>query len=194
MTLEGPGGRSRKLTVLVFLLFFLISMLTNIMGPLIPEIIRGFHVSLAAAGLLPFAFFLAYGLVSIPAGILMERTSAKKVVLGALALEVAGVLLLPLWPRYAMALASFLVVGIGAAALQVVINPLLRVAGGEEHYAFNSALAQFTFGTGSFLSPLLYSYLVRNVERVGRGAFWLDVLRALTPEGLPWLAAFWGEF
>ncbi|HSB17342.1 MAG TPA: MFS transporter [Bryobacteraceae bacterium] len=191
MTASGEGGRSRKLTWLVFLVFFLISILTNIMGPLIPEIIRGFRVSLAAAGLLPFVFFLAYGLVSIPAGIVMERTSVKTVVIGALVLEVAGALLLPLRPTYATALASFLVVGTGAAALQVVINPLLRIAGGEEHYAFNSALAQFTFGTGSFLGPLLYSYLVLRVGQESGGSFWLDPLRALTPAGLPWIAIFW---
>jgi len=62
----------------VLVLFFLISLLTNIMGPLIPETIRSFKLSLAAAGLLPFAFFLSYGLVSIPAGMLGDRTSAKK--------------------------------------------------------------------------------------------------------------------
>jgi len=39
--------------------------------------------------------------------------------------------------------------------LQVAINPLLRVAGGEEHFAFNSVLAQLVFGLASFISPQL---------------------------------------
>ena len=53
------------------------------------------------------------------------------------------------------------------AALQVAINPLLRVAGGEEHYAFNSVLAQLIFGGASFLSPFIYSYFVRNIGQAG---------------------------
>ena len=49
---------------------------------------------------------------------------------------------------------SLFIIGCGFAMLQVVINPLLRTAGGEEHYAFNSVLAQLIFGGASFLSPL----------------------------------------
>ncbi|RPI11487.1 MAG: MFS transporter [Acidobacteriales bacterium] len=184
-------NRSRKLVGLVFLLFFLISLLTNIMGPLIPEVIRSFRLSLGAAGLLPFAFFLSYGLVSIPAGMLVERTSAKKVLLWALALQAVGSLLFPSYPLYISALASFFLIGIGAAALQVVVNPLLRVAGGEEHFAFNSALAQFVFGAGSFLGPLLYSYLVLNLGRESPAPPWLRALDALTPRALPWVSVFW---
>jgi fucose permease len=175
----------------VFLVFFLISLLTNIMGALIPEIIRSFQLSLTAAGLLPFVFFLSYGLVSIPAGLLIEQTPAKNVVLGALALEAGGALLLPLQPVYATALASFFLIGIGAAALQVIINPLLRTAGGEEHYAFNSAMAQFIFGSGSFLGPLLYSYLVVNLSQGREKAVWLGILSWLTPRSMPWVSVYW---
>jgi FHS family L-fucose permease-like MFS transporter len=190
LPLSSPANRSRKLTLLVFFLFFLISLLTNIMGPLIPEIIRSFGLSLAAAGLLPFAFFLSYGLVSIPAGMLVERTSAKKVVLWALMFMFAGSLMFPSIPGYGTSLASFFLIGVGAAALQVVINPLLRVAGGEEHYAFNSALAQFVFGAASFLGPQLYSYLVLNLGK-GSQAFCLGILESLTPGNLPWISVYW---
>ncbi len=107
---------------------------------------------------------------------LVERTSPKKVLLWALALQAAGALLFPSYPLYVSALASFFLIGIGAAALQVVVNPLLRVAGGEEHFAFNSALAQFIFGAGSFLGPLLYSYLVLNLGRESPAPLWLRAL------------------
>jgi len=58
---------------LVFLIFFAVSLLTNILGPLIPDIIQGFSLSLGMAGFLPFAFFIAYGVMSIPSGMLVER-------------------------------------------------------------------------------------------------------------------------
>jgi fucose permease len=55
------------IVLLVFLIFFVISFLTNILGPLVPDIIDGFSLSLALAGFLPFSFFVAYGVMSISA-------------------------------------------------------------------------------------------------------------------------------
>jgi len=82
--------------------------------------------------------------------------------------------------------------GAGMATLQVAVNPLLRVAGGEEHYAFNSTLAQLVFGSASFLSPRIYSYLVLNLNEfsTGQNAF-LRILGRLTPAGLPWASMYW---
>ena len=51
--------RNYFLVCLIFLIFFVISLLTNIIGPLVPEIIDSFKLNLALAGLLPFSFFLA---------------------------------------------------------------------------------------------------------------------------------------
>jgi len=77
------------------------------------------------------------------------------------------------------------------AILQVAINPLLRVSGGEEHFAFNSVLAQLIFGSASFLSPLLYSYLVRNLPVAGKQNLLLNSLRRLVPPNLPWVSLYW---
>src|SRR5690606_32546337 len=74
--------------------------------------------------------------------------------------------------------------------LQVVINPLLRTAGGEEHFAFNSVLAQLSFGAASFLSPLLYSYLVLNIHTDNSSAL-ISLLNGLVPEGLRWVSLYW---
>ena len=66
---------------IVFLTFFVLSFLTNILGPIIPDIIDSFHVSLAAAAFLPFSFFLAYGVLSVPAGFLVDRFTEKPVMI-----------------------------------------------------------------------------------------------------------------
>ena len=71
-------GRSRFLVAVVFFVFFVISFLTNILGPLIPDIIADFHVSLTMVAILPFAFFIAYGVMSIPAGFAVQRWGEKK--------------------------------------------------------------------------------------------------------------------
>jgi fucose permease len=78
------------------------------------------------------------------------------------------------------------------AALQVAINPLLRVAGGEEHFAFNSAFAQLVFGAASFLSPRVYSYIVEHRGTYAiAGNSPLQILNRLTPAKLPWVAIYW---
>ncbi|MDZ7647118.1 MAG: hypothetical protein U5K54_08015 [Cytophagales bacterium] len=83
----------------------------------------------------------------------------------AFALSFIGALMFALFPEFNVFVISLFAIGTGMATLQVVINPLLRVAGGEEHYTFNSVLAQLIFGLASFISPQMYSYLVSNIDQ-----------------------------
>ena len=185
------SGRSRRVAALVFLIFIAISLLTNILGPIIPDVIQGFSLSLSAAALLPFSFFIAYGVMSIPAGLLVERHGEKPVILGAFALSFAGSALVACRPGYFSALGSVFLIGVAMAVLQVAINPLLRVAGGEEHFAFNCALAQLLFGGASFVSPQVYSYLVAALAPRAPKAGAVALLAALTPARWPWISLYW---
>jgi len=185
-------ARSKYMIVLVFLVFFVMSLLTNILGPILPDIISSFHVSLTAAGFLAFAFFIAFGVMSIPAGFLMERFHAKPVMIWSFVASTLGALAFALFPGYSVAFVSWFAIGAAMAVLQVVVVPLLRVAGGEEHYAFNSTLSQLVFGSASFLSPRIYSYLVLNLSRTSiQENVLLRTLRRLTPEKLPWVSIYW---
>src|ERR1041385_2476813 len=161
--------RNYYIVALIMLTFFVISFITNIFGPLTPDLIKGFNLSLALAALFPFAFFAAYGVMSIPSGILIEKYNEKKMMLAAFIVACSGSLLLAIYPNYLVALPSLFIIGGGFAMLQVIINPLLRTAGGEEHYAFNSVLAQLIFGAASFLSPLVYSYMVLALKKGADG-------------------------
>jgi fucose permease len=184
--------RNRFLVGLIFLVFFVISLLSNILGPIIPDIISTFSVSLGAAGFLIFAFFIAYGVMSIPVGFLVERYAEKPVMIGAFVGATLGSLSFALHPTYRVAFVSLFIIGAGMATLQVAINPLLRVAGGEEHFALNEMIAQFLFGSASFLSPWIYSYLVLNLpEGTQRASPLLRVLRQVTPAHLPWVSLYW---
>ncbi len=189
---DNAPRRSVGLVALVMLTFFVISLLTNIVGPLVPDIIKSFDLSLTLVALLPFAFFIAYGVMSIPSGMLVERFREKPVMIGAFVLAFAGALLFASIPRYPTAIVSLFLIGAGMAALQVAINPLLRVAGGEEHYAFNSVLAQLIFGGASFLSPFVYTYFVRNIGRPGGETKPLvGLMSKLAPPSLPWVSVYW---
>ena len=182
--------RSALIVILILLIFFVISFLTNILGPLIPDIIDSFSLSIGLAGFLPFSFFVAYGVMSIPAGVLIEKHSEKPILLFAFFIAFLGALLFALFPKFHVALISLFSIGIGMAMLQVAINPLLRQAGGEGNFAFYSVLAQLVFGSASFLSPQLYSYLVLNVH-TENSSFIIKMLNHLVPENLEWISLYW---
>ena len=184
--------RNYYLVGLVLLTFFVISFLTNIVGPLVPDIIDSFDLSLTLVGLLPFAFFIAYGVMSIPSGIMIEKYGEKKVMVVAFIISSLGAFLFALNPSYLVYILSLFLIGSGMAMLQVAINPLLRVAGGEEHFAFNSVLGQLFFGLASFLSPLVYSYLVLNLASgETQSNFLLSWLSGIVPKDLSWISLYW---
>lgn len=184
-------SRNRYMVSIVFLTFFVMSLLTNILGPIVPDIITSFKVTLAAAAFLPFSFFIAYGVMSVPAGFLVERFGEKPVMIAAFLAGTAGSLSFAVHPSYRVAVVSLFVMGSGMATLQTAINPLLRVSGGEEHFAFNSAFAQLIFGIASFISPYIYSYLVLNLGRSTHQSLLLDFLARITPHDLPWASMYW---
>jgi FHS family L-fucose permease-like MFS transporter len=157
-----------------------------------PDIIKGFHLSLTLVALLPFAFFIAYGVVSIPTGMLVEKYKEKKIMITGFIVAFFGALLLALVPNYLTAVISLFLIGSGMAMLQVVINPLLRTSGGEEHYSFNSVMAQLIFGVASFISPGVYSYFVLHLNNTDntKGSF-LSVFSSFVPADLPWISLYW---
>jgi len=190
-TTTTASKRNYYIVFLIMLTFFVISFLTNVIGALIPDIKTGFHLSLTKVAILPFAFFIAYGVMSIPAGILNEKYKEKKIMVAAFVVSFIGSLLLVLFPNYSSYIISLFLIGCGMAMLQVVINPLLRTSGGEENYAFNSVLAQLIFGAASFLSPLVYSYLVVKLANKGDIDPVQRIFASIVPESLPWISLYW---
>jgi len=184
--------RNKFVVVLILFIWFVISFITNILGPIMPVLIDNFKLSLTLAAFLPFSFFLAYGIMSIPAGMMIERFGEKPSMLVAFGLTFTGSFLFATFPVYIMALASLFIIGIGMAMLQVIINPLMREAGGEEHFAFNSVLAQLIFGAASFVSPFVFTYLMRELSNYqGGGNLFINTLSLLIPKELPWSSLYW---
>lgn len=151
-----------------------------------PIIIQTYQLSLTMAAFLPFSFFLAYGIMSIPAGILIENIGEKKSMLIAFSLNLIGSLAFAIHPSYLFALTSLFVIGIGMAMLQVIINPLMRTAGGEENFAFYSVLAQLIFGLASFISPFVFTYLL-NQDNV----LLLFIFNNLVQSHINWTILYW---
>jgi len=184
--------RDNYLIVLIFLIFFAISFLTNILGSINPNVSDSYILSGTMTGLLPFSFFIAYTLMSIPSGMIIQKIDEKKSIVIAWILAFSGALIFSIFPVFPVFLGSLFLIGCGMALLQVAIYPLLRVAGGEEHFAFNSVFAQLVFGAASFLSPFVYSYLVTHLsDPHSNDGYFLTFISYLTPHQLPWVSIYW---
>jgi fucose permease len=182
--------RNKFLVGIILVIWFVISFVTNILGPLMPIIVQTYKLSLTMAAFLPFSFFLAYGIMSIPAGLLIEHLGEKKAMFIAFSLNLIGSLTFAVNPTYSIALGSLFVIGIGMSMLQVIINPLMRTAGGEEHFAFYSVMAQLVFGLASFISPFVFTFLLQELANPTP-----NLLQSLShnfiPAGLEWTALYW---
>jgi len=183
--------RNYTVVLLIFLVFFVISFLTNILGALNPNVSASFTLSETMAGLLPFAFFIPYGVLSIPSGFLLERWGGKKMMIFSFALAAFATLIFVLFPTFNVFVVSLFTIGAGMTMLQVVVNPLLRVAGGEEHYAFNAELGQLMFGIASFLSPQMFTYLVTNISHGNTEKPLIGLMSQLVESSFPWVSVYW---
>lgn len=176
-----------SIITLVILIFFVISFITNILNSIIVDVRTSFDLSLTLTGLLPFSFFIAYGIMSIPAGFLSEKYSDKKLLSISFIVMMIASLLFVLYPGYIVFSITLFSLGCCMAVLQVVINPMLRTAGGEEHFAFNSVLAQLIFGLASFVSPHLYQIIVsKNSKEDGI----VQLLTSMVPDNLAWVSLY----
>jgi fucose permease len=183
--------RNYYIVALILLTFFVISFLTNILGALNPNVSQSYSLTETMAGFLPFAFFIAYGVMSIPSGFLVEKWGEKRMMIFAFVLAFLGALVFAFKPEFTVFVISLFTIGTGMAALQVVINPLLSVSGGEDNFAFNSVLAQLIFGLASFISPQMYSYLVSNMDQGNVQKPFIGILSGLVPKTMSWVSVYW---
>lgn len=183
--------RNNLLVVLIMLVFFTVSFLTNILGALNQKVSDSFILTETMSGLLPFAFFIAYGVMSIPSGFMVEKFGEKMIMIVAFLFAFAGSLAFAIFPVFNVFIISLFTIGTGMAALQVVINPLLRVSGGENNYAFNSVMAQLVFGLASFISPQMYSYFVINIDKGNVNKPLISLMSDLVPANMSWVSVYW---
>jgi len=151
---ERPAG----LLWILFLAYFTFGMITNVLGVVIPEVIKDYHLSLFAAGILAFAFYLAYGLCSIPAGLLMDRLGARPMILFGVLLMAVGSLVVSQARNYPLMVAMIFAVGVGVTVLQTAGNPLIQHLDRVENYHRNLTLTIGFCGIGAFVGPFVLAF------------------------------------
>jgi len=137
-------------------LFLAWGFITSMNDPLIPAVRAVFELSYAESLLTQFAFFIAYGLFSIPAGRLLHRVGYGTSIVLALLAMIVGCLCMPLATElesYAFVLFALFVVASGMTLLQVAANPLVASLGSLEHAHFRLTLTQAFNSLGTVLGP-----------------------------------------
>jgi FHS family L-fucose permease-like MFS transporter len=174
--ISSKGSSWKGPFVVVTSLFFMWGFITVLVDALIPRLKDVFELELWQAGLVQFAWFGAYGLVSIPGGNLIERIGYKRGILVGLGLAGLGCLLF--YPAaatrlYLIFLLALFVVASGITILQVAANPYIAVLGEEKGASSRLNLAQAFNSLGTTIAPLfdpgfLISY--RNLTADEQGA------------------------
>src|ERR1700734_1727922 len=90
------------IVLLVMLVFVVVSFVTNLMDPMGTDIQASFHLNETQLGYLSFAMFIAYAVMSLPAGLLVERFSAKAVLMAAFLFSTVGAFAIALCPSFAV--------------------------------------------------------------------------------------------
>ena len=158
MTQEKKNGKITAIITMIFL-FGMISFVTNLAAPMGIVLKNQFDVSNALGMLGNFGNFIAYAVMGIPSGILLQRVGYKKTALIAVAIGFIGVGIQFLSGHsspemaFAVYLIGAFVAGFSMCLLNTVVNPMLNKLGGEGNKgnqliqvggSFNSVMATIT--------------------------------------------------
>ena len=142
--------------VLVTSLFFTWGFLTVLVDSPISRFREIFTLSYFESGLVQFAFFGAYFLLSIPAGFILTRIGYQKgIILGLTTMAVGCFLFYPAasFRTFGIFMLGYFVLAGGMTILQVAANPYVAALGSEETSSSRLILSQAFNSLGTALAP-----------------------------------------
>ena len=145
-----------RIRTLPIFLAFLAMGFADAVGPFVSLAKAEFQLSNAVASMIPFVGLSMFGLLSIPIGLVQDRKGKKYVLMMGLLVAFLGLLNAAFGlDSFARFLLTILMLGAGAAILQVAGNPIMRDVSAEGKYARNLTLAQFVKAIGSLSGPMI---------------------------------------
>lgn len=144
----------------IFLSFFVMGF-GDAVGTLVGFATKEFALSKWMAGFLPFFALIAYGIFSVPTGILSDNKGKKFVLLLGLIIVIIGELIpVVSISRYGILLVAIFLIGTGMTVLQVAGNPIMRDVSEEGRYSRNLTFAQFIKSIGTISAPYIVPLIV----------------------------------
>jgi MFS transporter, FHS family, L-fucose permease len=156
------GSLSTRQTVLsimiIALLFFIFGFSTWINAILIPYFKISCELNNVQSLLVAFAFYIAYFIMAIPAGILLEKVGFKKgIMFGFWIMAVGALIFVPaaLSRTYILFLMGLFSIGTGLAILQPAANTYITMIGSKERAAQRMSIMGVCNKTAGIIAPLL---------------------------------------
>ncbi|MCB0450829.1 MAG: sugar MFS transporter [Confluentibacter sp.] len=146
----------RSAFILLTTLFFLWGFITVLVDSLIPRLRELFTLTYFQAGLVQFAFFGAYFLLSIPASYILSKIGYKKgIILGLLTMAMGCLLFYPAasYRVFGIFMLAYFILAAGMTVLQVAANPFVAVLGSEDGASSRLNLSQAFNSLGTAIAP-----------------------------------------
>ena len=167
--------------IIVTCLFFAWGFITALNDPLVAAVKGIFTLSRFEAQFIAFAFFIAYGVVSFPAAVLLQRVRPMPAIIAALVTMILGCLIILAAANAAvfpLVLVGLFVLASGITILQVAANPLVAALGDPERSHFRLTLSQTFNSLATFIAPILGAHLFLKGVEVKEGTVVTDAVRA----------------
>jgi|WetSurMetagenome_2_1015567.scaffolds.fasta_scaffold17042_2 MFS transporter, FHS family, L-fucose permease len=161
-----PANNNTFAMTVLTSLFFMWGFITCLNDILIPHLKKLFTLNYTEAMLIQFTFFGAYFIMSLPAGILVDKIGYKRGII--IGLCTAGIGTLLFYPAagnqsYPLFLGAFFILASGITLLQVAANPYVAILGKPETASSRLNLTQAFNSLGTFLAPFFGSFLILSV-------------------------------
>ena len=144
-------------------LFFLWGFLTVLVDSLIPRLKEIFTLNYFQAGMVQFAFFMAYFLLSIPAGFILSKIGYKKgIIIGLFTMALGCFLFYPAaaFRTFSIFLLAYFILASGMTILQVAANPFVAVLGTAAGSSSRLNLSQAFNSLGTAIAPAIGASLI----------------------------------
>lgn len=168
--------------VLVVSLFFLWALTANLLPVLIPHLKKACHLSVLQSSFIDSAYWIAYFVIALPAGMVMKKYGYKNAIITGLLLAATGAFLF--YPAaesrsFAFFLFALFVLASGMTFLETSANPFITILGSAETATQRLNYAQAFNGFGAFVASMFLSKLI-----VGREVKSASELSLLSPAAL----------
>jgi len=144
---------------LITSLFFLWGIALNLNSDiLVPHLKKACQLSFRQSGLVDSAFYIAYFIIAIPAGLFMHKYGYKKgIILGLSLFAIGSFLFYPAAGTriYWFFLLALFIIASGCGMLETAANPYINNLGDPDHATFRINFAQSFNGLAATLAPFL---------------------------------------
>jgi FHS family Na+ dependent glucose MFS transporter 1 len=167
------------LTVIYFLSFTSLGLITGALGPAIPSFAANTATSLREVSSLFIFSSLGYLAGSFMAGILFHKIPGNRILFIVLIMMGIGIGLIPVIRSLWLLVGLLFIIGIAQSNLDVGENTLLIWLHGSKVAPYMNSL-HFFFGLGSFIAPLIIAQSLRMTEMINL-SFWVMAALIILP-------------